>query len=166
MTQDKGPLFTCPQFDVHCHSNGRHYIVAPDGAGVLALDASGNCLLTREYRPNLGRTVWRVPAGKVENGETMLQTAHRELREEAGYDARSMELFMAYDANSAFAKRKKAFFIARDIFESPLDTGDEEIAPEVHFVPPAEVLRLLNEGELTGDIAAALYRFLHTEKLI
>lgn len=159
-------LFSCKEFEVFRRENGKHYIVAPDGAGVIALDAQERILLTREYRPSLDRVIWRIPAGKVDAGETLLQAARRELREEAGFDARQLMPFSERQETTAFIKRTKAIFIARDLFASPLDSGDEPVQPDVHFLPAEKVLELLNTGELTGDVAAALYRFLHLEKRV
>lgn len=160
------PLFSCPRFDVHQNEHGKHIVKAPNGVGIIALDAENRLLMTREYRPQLDKFMWRIPAGKAEENETFEETAHRELREESGFDARNMILFTSYAVDLAFVDRRLAIFEASDLFESPLDTGDELIAPEVHFMTAQEVLALLNDGQIIGDIAACLYRFMHVKKLI
>jgi len=159
-------LFSSQYFSVHENENGSHYVVACGGAAVIALDAQNRILLTREFRPKLNKVVWRIPAGKAEIGEDNLSNARREFREESGYDARKMELFIDFEGTSSLFHQRKSFFVATDLFESPLDTGDEIEKPEVHFLKPQQVLQLLNEGEILGDVAAALYRFLHVYKLI
>lgn len=141
-------------------------IDAPNGAGIIALNADNHILMTREYRPHLDQYMWRIPAGKCEAGEDFVQTAHRELREESGFDAQHMDMFVTYKVDIAFLDRQLAIFVARDLFESPLDTGDEMIQPDVHFMSPQDVLQLLNDGQIIGDIAACLYRFLHVYKLV
>lgn len=159
-------VFSCKRFSVRELENGSHLIYTFDGVGILAIDAEGRMLMTREYRPKLDRVVWRIPAGKVDAGEKFLETAHRELREESGFDAREMVLLSEYDVTSPIVVQRRAFFVARGLFESPLDTGDEVIPPEVHFLYPSEVLDLLNSGEINGEIAAVLYRYLHTNNLV
>lgn len=159
-------LFSCPRFDVYQNEQGKHMIKAPDGVGIVALDQENHILMTREFRPHLNKEMWRIPAGKNDPGESFQQTAHRELREETGYDAHHMEMVASYDVDIAFLDRKLAFFIARDLFKSPLDTGDELIPPKVHFMAPKDVLELLNNGQVIGDIAAVLYRFLHVNHLV
>lgn len=156
-------VFTCARFSIYCNEQGKHMVDVPNGVGILAVNHDGHVLMTREYRPHLDRYVWRIPAGKCEDGEDFVQTAHRELREESGYDAKKMDLFWVYDLDIAVIDRQIAFFVARDLFIAPLDSGDEAIAPEVHFMSPSKVKALLKQGEIVGDVAAGLYRFLHIQ---
>ena len=50
---------------------------------IVPIDQEGVYLL-REYRPLLGKTVWRVPAGTLKPGEKPINGAKRELLEETG----------------------------------------------------------------------------------
>ena len=56
----------------------------PGGAVVLALDEADRVCLLRQYRHVVGDWIWELPAGVIEAGEDPLETAQRELREEAG----------------------------------------------------------------------------------
>ena len=56
----------------------------PGGAVVLALDEADRVCLLRQYRHVAGDWIWELPAGVIEVGEDPLETAQRELREEAG----------------------------------------------------------------------------------
>lgn len=138
------------------------YVIVPDGAAIIAIDDHGRILITREWRPKTQSYIWRIPAGRAEKDEPLIDCARREMREEAGYDARSLELLMEYQATSSWYKQTKAIYLAKDIFLSPLNTGDEVIKPEIHFLTKAEVLALLNDGQIVADVAAALYRFILT----
>jgi 8-oxo-dGTP diphosphatase len=51
---------------------------------VICWDASGKVLLLRWRDPVGDRTFWEPPGGGVEDGETPLQAARRELHEETG----------------------------------------------------------------------------------
>jgi 8-oxo-dGTP pyrophosphatase MutT (NUDIX family) len=59
----------------------------PGGAAVVALDAQRRVCLLKQYRHAAGQWLWELPAGKLEPGEPPLNTAQRELVEEAGVDA-------------------------------------------------------------------------------
>ncbi len=59
----------------------------PGGVGVLVVDEDQRVCLLRQYRHLTGGWVWEIPAGKIDNQEPTLQTAQRELREEAGLTA-------------------------------------------------------------------------------
>ncbi|MCZ7543421.1 MAG: NUDIX hydrolase [Anaerolineae bacterium] len=58
----------------------------PGAACVLPLDGD-DVIVCRNYRPHLGVWMLELPGGTVEAGETPLEAARRELREEAGFAA-------------------------------------------------------------------------------
>lgn len=164
----KKSVFECKQFYVEPLENysDRYLVVPQDACGTVALDDENRILLTYEFRPKTQSYVWRVPAGRMESGEQPLDCARRELREESGFDAEELRLFFDYQVGSGWFRQKKYFYVARGLYASPLNTGDEVIKPEVHFKTPQEVLQMLNDGLIIDEIAAALYRFLHVQKLI
>lgn len=53
---------------------------------VLLLDEDDRLLLFRAVNPTTGVAFWFPPGGEIEPGETLEQTALRELREETGHD--------------------------------------------------------------------------------
>src|ERR1700756_6072112 len=63
----------------------------PGGAAVVALDSKGRVCLLRQYRYVARGWIWELPAGKLEPDEPPLETARRELLEEAGVSASSWE---------------------------------------------------------------------------
>ena len=61
----------------------------PGGAAIVALDDSNRICLLRQFRHAAGGWIWELPAGKIDNREPPLDTARRELEEEAGMAAGS-----------------------------------------------------------------------------
>lgn len=57
------------------------------GVAVLAMDDEGSVYLTRQFRYILGKESIEVVCGAVEEGESPLEAAKREAREEAGPEA-------------------------------------------------------------------------------
>ncbi len=52
-------------------------------------------LIERAYEPGQGN--WSFSGGRMELGETVLETARREVREETGLDVEPLEIFQVYD---------------------------------------------------------------------
>jgi ADP-ribose pyrophosphatase len=83
------------------------------GVAVALRDDSGDILMEREYRHGIGQVVWQIPGGLVDESESALTSAQRELREETGYEAREwVELGEFYD-NPALGNASTRLFVAR-----------------------------------------------------
>ncbi len=74
--------------DVIRHS-GSIVILAVDNPAKAARKAEARVLLERQYRHAAQSMMWELPAGRIDDGETALTAAKRELLEETGYTARS-----------------------------------------------------------------------------
>jgi ADP-ribose pyrophosphatase len=86
-------------------TRGDYYWVDPvDGVTVVALaegpegteGEDGEVVLVEEYRPRQRRTFLTVPGGAIDAGEDVPAAARRELREESGYEADSVEYVRSY----------------------------------------------------------------------
>jgi ADP-ribose pyrophosphatase len=131
----------------------------PDVAYVLPLLADGRVVLIRQHRPIVGAEIWELPAGTIEPAESPAACAHRELREEAGYEAGRLDPLGEALADPGLTNERIFLFVARDLRPTPraLD-ADEHI--EVAPVPLAEAYRMADAGEiLDAGTLVALFRF-------
>src|ERR1044071_8748717 len=69
----------------------REVVKHPGGAGIVAYFDDGTTALVRQYRHPARAYVLEIPAGKLDPGERPEQTAARELEEELGVVASSVE---------------------------------------------------------------------------
>ncbi len=60
-------------------------------AVMMAVDEKKRILLVRQYRLPAAKYLWELPAGRLDPGEKPLQAAKRELIEETGYRARTLD---------------------------------------------------------------------------
>src|SRR5579863_73490 len=65
----------------------RAIIRHPGSAVMMAVDRNERVLLVRQFRLPAEQQLWELPAGRLDPGESPLQAAKRELREETGYEA-------------------------------------------------------------------------------
>ena len=65
--------------------NPEFYVLEyPDWVNIIAITENGEFVMERQYRHGLDKTCYEIAAGVVENGETPLEAARRELEEETG----------------------------------------------------------------------------------
>lgn len=119
-------------------------IVQHDGAvAIAAVTAGGSMVLVRQYRHAAERTLLEVPAGRLEQGEDPADAARRELEEETGLRAGSLEPLAEFYAAPGFCSERMSLFLARDLAPAGADRlaadADEEL--EVLEMAPADVLR-------------------------
>ncbi|HVZ93668.1 MAG TPA: NUDIX hydrolase [Phycisphaerales bacterium] len=103
-------------------------------------------VITRQLRHTLGREIWEFPAGTIEPGEPPEKCAPRELEEEAGYRAKSMDRLGSFYTTPGMTDELMHAFVARGLEHvgQKLEVY-ETIRPEV--VTAAEVFEMLDRGE-------------------
>ncbi|MHB8766217.1 MAG: NUDIX hydrolase [Deferrisomatales bacterium] len=130
----------------------------PGGAAVVAVDAQGRVCLVRQWRHAAGGWLWEVPAGKLDPGENPLETARRELEEEAGARAGAWQSLGAVLMTPGFCDEVIHLYLARDLTPVPTRHGAHELI-EVHWVPFADALEWARSGELRdAKTVIALFR--------
>ena len=114
-------------------------------------------LLVREYAAGVHRYELGLVKGRIDAGETPEQAADRELKEEAGYGARSLHVLRSLSLAPTYMSHQTHLVIARELYPERLP-GDE---PEELEVVPWKFDRLheliLREDFSEGRSIAALF---------
>ena len=130
----------------------------PGGAAVVALDDSKRICLLRQFRHAVDGWIWELPAGKIDNREPPLETAQRELEEEAGMAAGSWRPLGDYVASPGVFTEVVHLFLATQLTPLPPRPEEHEVF-EVHWLPFEDVLRMADSGELRdGKSLVGVYR--------
>ncbi len=111
----------------------------------------------REYAAGVHRYELGLVKGRIDAGETPLQAADRELKEEAGYGARSLQVLRALTLAPTYMSHQTHLVLARDLYPQRLP-GDEP--EELEIVPwkLADIGELILREEFSeGRSVAALF---------
>ena len=144
-------------------SNGAEHLyecICSKGQGavmITAVDSEQNLLLVREYCAGTDRYELAFPKGLIDQGETELEAANRELQEEVGFAANELTLLRFMTVAPGFVRAKMAVIAARDLYESHLP-GDEPEPLELVKWPVSDWQGLLAQPDFTeARSVASLY---------
>jgi 8-oxo-dGTP pyrophosphatase MutT (NUDIX family) len=116
--------------------------------GVLAVDDAGRVALVGQHRYALDRYSWEIPEGGVPAGESAVDGARRELREETGVEAEHwIELCRSHLSNSV-SDEEAVLYLATGLRHG-VATPDGTESLDVRWVPFDEVLAMTLDGRIT-----------------
>jgi 8-oxo-dGTP pyrophosphatase MutT (NUDIX family) len=120
--------------------------------GVLVFDADDQVLLVGQHRYALDSYSWEIPEGGVPAGESALDGAARELREETGVAAVDWrELGRLHPSNSV-SDEEAILFVARAASHGVADPeGTEDL--QVRWVAFDEALAMTRDGRITDAMS-------------
>lgn len=129
--------------------NGTHTVVRiKPGVSVLAIDANNNVHLTDEFHYAIGRNSLEAASGGTEPGESSLESAKRELREELGIEAAEWIEAGVVDPFTTSLLSPTALFIARGLTFVDAEPDGTELIRRVEM-SLAEAERLAMTGGIT-----------------
>ena len=104
-------------------------------------------LLLRQYRYAAGQYLYEVPAGRLDPGESPNDCAVRELREETGCAASSIEYLFTMFTTPGFTDERIHVFLATGLTRGATSHEVDEFMT-VETVTLSHALRLIQEGEI------------------
>lgn len=131
--------------------------------GVVAIDEQDRVLLVGQYRYTLDAYAWEIPEGAGAPGESPLQGAQRELREETGYEARDWrELGRCWTSNSVTDERAWLFVATGLTPGKATPEGTEPI--EWRWVSFAEALAMCRDGRILDAMSIVALQWVALER--
>jgi len=119
---------------------------------VIPVTADGHVLLVRQYRYAIGQRLIELPAGMIDPGETALESARRELREETAHEAGTLRELGTLYLSPGFSNEQSTFVLAEDCVAIEHESDPDE-PMDVARVPLAEIGGLVTPG--AGTIVQA-----------
>lgn len=154
----KEDIVTLPTGEKHKHQN----IYKKPAVSIFPVSNENEVYLIEEYRYLYNTKIIDAIAGYVDNGESTLQAARRELQEEAGIIAGHWEEIARIDVAASVIKGKQHIFLARDLnFVQTKKETMEEIS--LLKMTLDEAVQMVINGKITN--ASAVIGILLIEKL-
>lgn len=138
-------------------------IVEHRGAvAVLAFNEAGEALLVKQYRKPVEDFTLEIPAGKLEVSEEPMECALRELEEETGYKAGSIEFIAEILSSPGFSNEKIFLYKAGDLKASTPHFDEDEFI-EITSVSKADVMQKIKSKAIKdGKTLVALLYWLNS----
>jgi ADP-ribose pyrophosphatase len=117
---------------------------------VLAIDDSKKeprVLLEKQYRHAAGSFLLELPAGRIDEGESELKAAKRELLEETGYSARSWKRVLRFWASPGFVAESMSIYLATGLKAGAAQPEDDEVI-ELQLVPIKKAVSMVLKGAI------------------
>ena len=135
--------------DVVCLPNGktasREVVEHPGAVAIVPVLSDGRILLVRQFRHPVGRVLLEIPAGKLTAGEEPDECAARELEEETGYQAKTLERRISLFTGPGFTDEVIHMYLAHDLVQT-LANPDEDEFLEVSAYEMGEIQLMLRAG--------------------
>lgn len=154
----KGNLIELHKEKVELPNGGHTYfdiVKHPGGAVVAAINDKNEICLVKQWRHAIGETIWELPAGCLEPGESPLETAKRELEEETGVVAGKWRDLGKIVSSPGFSNEILYLFEARELYQGKLEL-DEAEQIEAHWIPLRTIKKMLDDGEVIDAKTLAL----------
>jgi ADP-ribose pyrophosphatase len=132
-------------FDVTVERWGDHereVVEHPGAVAIVAVDRDGMVTLVRQRREPVRAVLVELPAGTLEQGETPLECAQRELAEETGLTGGTWREAAGFYTTPGFCRERMYLFFAHDLDRGSASPADDE---------ELEVIRW-NVGELESRL--------------
>lgn len=104
----------------------REMITHPGSVVVLPVLPDGRVLLIQQYRYAARQFLWELVAGRMDPGETPIEGAARELREETGYRAKRFKIFLEFFPTPGFLEEKMYLLLAVGLTPGEAAPEDDE----------------------------------------
>jgi ADP-ribose pyrophosphatase len=146
----KGPVFSVSTDQVEEPGGviARRDVIRHSGSiVVLAIDGSTSnpqVLLERQYRHAAGQMMWELPAGRIDDGESELTAARRELLEETGYTARRWKKILHFYVSPGFLDETMSIYLAQDL-KPGIAQPEEDERIAVRFFPLGRIVQMVEK---------------------
>ena len=132
----QGRVFTLVNRDIRFpngHCSTFNIIEHPGACAFIPRFENGDVLLLRQLRVATGETLYEIPAGTIEPGESALETAKREIIEETGYRARTWNKLTEFYPAPGFCSELMRLYLATDLHPAEAKQDPDEVLEPIRI---------------------------------
>lgn len=135
---------------------------------IFALTEKQKVVLIKEYRHGVQNVILQLPGGSVDEGESPLEAAKRELLEETGYQSNTFIEIGHVNPNPANYSNTMYAFLALDVEQIPDHDLNEAEQIQIALTPFDDVITMAKSGELLHSLTVSTVFFVlaHLRRII
>lgn len=119
----------------------------PGAAAIVPMKDARTVILIRQFRLAAGGFIYEIPAGKLYKGEDPKLCAERELEEEIGYRAGTIERLETFLTAPGFTDEVMHLFLAANLTRTAQKLDDDEVL-EVVEMPLEDAIAKIRDGSI------------------
>ena len=128
------------------------------GASIVALTKNKEVFLVKEFHYATNTNNYELPSGAIDENETPLETAKRELKEETGLTADKWTDLGFINPLTVVLNSPNYMFLAEELSEGEAEDEEKDLI-QLEKIPFKDALAMVEEGEIThGASVAAILR--------
>ncbi|HUD01983.1 MAG TPA: NUDIX hydrolase [Rhabdochlamydiaceae bacterium] len=123
-------------------------VVTRGAVAVIPIDSQGRLILVEQWRRALEQITLELPAGMLDPNEPPEVCAQRELQEETGFKAGSLQSFGGCFSSPGSMAEYIYLYLGKDLTKSPLQADDTDLI-DVRAVTLAEAKKMIEQGKIS-----------------
>ncbi len=142
--------------------NDFYLIEHPSFVNIIAINKEGEFILEKQYRHGINRIVYELPAGAIEENETPLEAARRELLEETGFGGGRWVEYYQSAPNPSNMTSICYTFLATDVDIIKKSQLEESEDIEICLSTKDEIIKILNDCSIIEGVQqASLWKYIY-----
>ena len=129
--------------------------VSPDGVTVVATTAEGEVVMVEQFRHALRTVTMETPSGFMDEGESPLEAALRELREETGYEGDDPRVIGCLELNPSWQTTRVYVVAVKNARRTASTDLDEAEDIRVLTVSRERARELVRTGGIRATVAVS-----------